>query len=60
VPNVRRYAPDIAKRFQEFGLKTELMQDAGRQAMLIEGRRRLRPVSERDAGDAHCNFFGDG
>jgi len=34
LPNVRRDAPDIAKRFQEFGLKTELVQDAGRQAML--------------------------
>lgn len=33
LPNVRRDAPDIAKRFQELGLKTELLQDAGREAM---------------------------
>jgi len=34
LPNVRRDAPDIAKRFQALGLKTELVQDAGRDAML--------------------------
>lgn len=33
LPNVRRDAPDIARRFQAFGLKTELVQDAGRDAM---------------------------
>lgn len=33
LPNVRRDAPDIAKRFQSFGLKTELVQDAGRDGM---------------------------
>ncbi len=33
LPNVRRDAPDIAKRFQAMGLKTELVQDAGRDAM---------------------------
>lgn len=33
LPNVRRDAPDIAKRFQELGLRTELLQDAGREAM---------------------------
>ena len=33
LPNVRRDAPDIAKRFQEFGLRTELVQDASRDAM---------------------------
>jgi hypothetical protein len=33
LPNVRRDAPDIAKRFQAFGLNTELVQDAGRDAM---------------------------
>jgi len=32
LPNVRRDAPDIARRFQELGLKTELVQDAGRDA----------------------------
>ena len=33
LPNVRRDAPDIAKRFQAFGLKTELLQDVGRDVM---------------------------
>jgi hypothetical protein len=33
LPNVKRDAPDIAKRFQAFGLRTELVQDAGRDAM---------------------------
>src|SRR6185503_15784269 len=33
LPNVRRDAPDVAKRFQALGLKTELLQDAGREAM---------------------------
>src|SRR6185295_6675110 len=33
LPNVRRDAPDIAKRFQAMGLKTELLQDVGRLAM---------------------------
>ena len=33
LPNVKRDAPDVAKRFQEFGLKTELAQDLGRDAM---------------------------
>lgn len=33
LPNVRRDVPDIAKRFQALGLQTELVQDAGRDAM---------------------------
>src|SRR5476649_685965 len=33
LPNVRRDAPDIAKRFQALGLRTELLQDAGQDAM---------------------------
>lgn len=33
LPNVRRDAPDIAKRFQAFGLQTELVQDVGQGAM---------------------------
>ncbi len=33
LPNVKRDAPDIAKAFQALGLKTELVQDAGRDAM---------------------------
>lgn len=33
LPNVKRDAPDIARRFEAFGLKTELAQDLGRDAM---------------------------
>lgn len=33
LPNVKRDAPDIAKAFQALGLRTELLQDAGRDAM---------------------------
>ena len=33
LPNVKRDAPDVAKRFQVLGLKTELLQDAGQDAM---------------------------
>src|SRR5471032_49347 len=34
LPNVKRDAPDIAKRFQALGLRTELLQDQSREAML--------------------------
>jgi hypothetical protein len=33
LPNVKRDATDVAKRFQSLGLKTELVQDVGRDAM---------------------------
>lgn len=33
LPNVKRDAPDIARRFQELGLKTELVQDVALNAM---------------------------
>src|SRR5471030_3125040 len=33
LPNVKRDAPDVAKRFQALGLKTELLQDANHDAM---------------------------
>ena len=33
LPNVRRDAPDVAKRFRDLGFKAELLQDAGRDAM---------------------------
>jgi hypothetical protein len=33
LPNVRRDAPDMARRFEALGLRTELVQDAGRDAM---------------------------
>ncbi len=32
LPNVKRDAPDVARAFQALGLKTELLQDAGRDA----------------------------
>ena len=34
LPNVRRDAPDVAKRFQALGLRTELVLDADRKTML--------------------------
>src|SRR5476651_2112231 len=33
LPNVKRDAPDVAKRFQALGLKTELLQDVGQDTM---------------------------
>lgn len=33
LPNVRRDVPEIARRFQAMGLKTELLQDVGRDAL---------------------------
>ena len=33
LPNVKRDVPDIARRFEQFGLKTELLQDVGHDAM---------------------------
>lgn len=33
LPNVRRDAPDIARRFEQLGLRTELLQDVGHAAM---------------------------
>jgi hypothetical protein len=33
LPNVKRDAPDVARRFQGLGLKTDLVQDANRDAM---------------------------
>ncbi len=33
LPNVRRDVPEIAKRFQALGLRTELLQDVGRDAL---------------------------
>jgi hypothetical protein len=58
LPNVRRDAPDIAKRFQALGLKTELVQDAGRDAM----RRAIDAflASARGANFAAVYFAGHG
>ena len=57
-PNVRRDAPDIARRFQALGLKTELLQDAGGDAMraAVEKFR----TSARGAGLAAFYFAGHG
>jgi hypothetical protein len=33
LPNVKRDVPDIARRFEAFGLKTELVEDLGRDAL---------------------------
>ncbi len=33
LPNVQRDAPDVVRRFKELGLKTELLQNLGREAM---------------------------
>ncbi len=49
LPNVKRDAPDIAKRFQAMGLKTELVQDAGREAM-------RQAVDKFDAAARGTNF----
>ena len=34
LPNVKRDVPDVARRFEAMGLKTQLMEDAGRAAMM--------------------------
>ncbi len=58
LPNVRRDAPDIARRFQALGLKTELLQDAGGDAMraAVEKFR----TSARGDGLAAFYFAGHG
>ena len=38
LPNAKRDATDVAKAFQALGLKTELVQDIGRDAMFEIGR----------------------
>ena len=58
LPNVKRDAPDIAKRFQGMGLKTELVQDADRDTM----RRAVDALhaSARGANLAAVYFAGHG
>ena len=58
LPNVRRDAPDVAKRLQAFGFKTDLVQDAGRDAM----RRAIDAFSSsaRGANTAALYFAGHG
>jgi hypothetical protein len=58
LPNVKRDVPEIAKRFQALGLKTELVQDVGRDAM----RRAVDTftTSSRGANLAAFYFAGHG
>jgi len=58
LPNVRRDAPDIAKRFEEMGLKTALVQDAGRDAMFAAIDRFKAAASDSDL--AAFYFAGHG
>jgi hypothetical protein len=58
LPNVRRDVPEIAKRFQALGLKTELLQDVGRDGL----QRALDAftASSRGANLAAFYFAGHG
>src|SRR5476649_1390795 len=58
LPNVKRDAPDIAKRFQALGLKTELLQDAGQDAMRAAVDKFAS--ASRGAGLAAFYFAGHG
>jgi hypothetical protein len=58
LPNVRRDAPDMAKRFQALGLQTELVQDAGRDAMAGAVDRFL--AGSRNANFSAFYFAGHG
>lgn len=53
LPNVRRDAPDIAKRFQAYGLKTELLQDVGRDSM----RRAIETFASASRGANLAAFY---
>jgi Caspase domain len=58
LPNVRRDVPEIAKRFQALGLKTELVQDVGRDAMRRAADTFI--ASSRGANLAAFYFAGHG
>lgn len=58
LPNVRRDAPDIARSFETLGLKTELLQDAGLDAMR-QALARFRGVAQ-GARFAAFYFAGHG
>lgn len=58
LPNVKRDAPDIAKRFQALGLKTELVQDASRDSMM-QAIDRFK-LAARGANFAAIYFAGHG
>jgi hypothetical protein len=58
LPNVRRDAPDIAKHFQAMGLKTELIEDAGKSAMMAAIARFQASLRGADLGALY--FAGHG
>lgn len=58
LPNVKRDAPDMAKRFQALGLKTELVQDASRDA-IVQAIDRFKAAA-RGANFAAIYFAGHG
>jgi len=58
LPNVKRDVPDIAKRFQAMGFKTELVQDVGRQAM--QAAIEKWAAASKGAGTAAFYFAGHG
>ncbi len=58
LPNVRRDAPEIARRFQALGLKTQLLQDVGRDAM--QQATDAFTASSRGANLAAFYFAGHG
>ena len=58
LPNVKRDAPDVTKAFQALGLKTELLQDAGKDAMFAAVEK-LKAAS-RGANLAAFYFAGHG
>ena len=53
LPNVRRDAPDIAKRFEAMGLKTQLLQDAGRDTLL----QALQAFGDQARGSRFAAFY---
>ena len=59
LPNVKRDAPDIARCFESLGLKTELVQDVGRDAM-NQALDRFKAGIGRGANLAAFYFAGHG
>lgn len=53
LPNVKRDAPDIARRFEQLGLKTVLLQDAGLDVM----RRAVDQLAAASKGQALAMFY---
>ena len=53
LPNVKRDAPDVARAFQALGLKTELLQDLGGEAM----RQAIAKFGEASRGARFAAFY---